>query len=106
MHKKDHITIHVAAYSGEAQLFRVLCMLCLGMIVAYLYLVSLSIMNVIVSREAGVESEQLRATVSSLEEEYFALSRAVNPDLGATLGLFPVEKTHFVQRAHAVAARD
>jgi len=104
MHKTSNVMIRVEELSGEQFLIRGLGVALALCILAYLYFVGLSIMNVIANREASVESTRLQSTVSSLEEEYFTLSRAISPEAGANLGLTQSEETFFVRRVNNMAS--
>ena len=88
----------------EEQAVRVLCLMLACLIVGYVALVSLSVVNVIASKEAVDEMTALRTSVSELEHDYFELSEQVTKDSGAVLGLAPVQKTNYVSRAGAVGA--
>lgn len=105
MHTKDkHILIRVEAISGEHLVVRALIAALFICIAAYLYFVGVSIMNVIGSREASVDSERLQSVVGTLEEEYFALSKRISPENGVGLGLSKTSVTSFVRRAGGVAS--
>lgn len=97
-------SINVAAYRGEPQLLRVLCMLLALAIAGYLYFVGVSIMNVIMSREASLESERLQTNVAVLEQEYFTLSEEVTADAAASFGLSQPKETTFARRDTGYAA--
>lgn len=105
MHKRDnHITIRVEALSGEHFVLRALFVVLALCIVAYVYFIGLSIMNVIANREASVESERLQSIVGDLEKEYFTLAKAVTPEMGVNFGLAKAESPDFVRRATGVAS--
>ncbi len=74
------------------------------LLVAYIVFVSMSVVNVIASKEATDKISALRASVSQLENDYFALSDTVTEDSGAILGLAPVSKTNYVSRTGTVGA--
>ena len=90
----------------EEQAVRVLCYVLAFLAVAYLTLVSMSVINVIASQEAGGAMTALRTTVGSLESDYFALSHSITAEKGGSLGLAPVAKIHYVNRASTVGAAD
>lgn len=95
--------IRVATYAGESHLIHILSLFLAIAVCAYLYFVGVSIMNVISNREATAESERLQSVVGTLEQEYFTLSRAVTPDMAASLGLVKTSETSFVRRPGGVA---
>ena len=96
--------IRVDALRGESHLIHFLIAALVACIAAYLYFVGLSIMNVISNREASVESDQLKSTVSTLEQEYFKLSNAVTLDQAAAHGLSAAKTQAFVRRDGAMAS--
>lgn len=91
------------AFSGESHLLQVLSIFLALSVLAYLYFVGVSIMNVISNREASVESERLRSVVGGLEENYFALAKSVSPEVAGSLGLTGNAEVSYVRRAGAVA---
>ena len=97
-------SISVAAYRGEPYMLQILFMALALCIVAYLYFVGLSIMNVITNREAVAESERLQNETAALEHEYFALSKGITPEAGVALGLVPTKSAKFVHRGGFMAA--
>ena len=74
------------------------------LVVAYIVLVSMSVVNVIASKEAADKILALRASVSDLEHDYFILSETVTKDSGVALGLSPVTRTNYVSRTGTVGA--
>ncbi len=74
------------------------------LVVGYIVFVSMSVVNVIASKEAADKISALRASVSQLENDYFALSDTVTKDSGVALGLTPVSKTNYVSRTGTVGA--
>lgn len=97
-------SINVAAYRGESQVLRVLFVLLSLAIAGYLYFVGVSIMNVIMSREASLQSQRLQSSVASLEEEYFTLSKNVSAEAAATYGLSAPAGTTFARRESYLAS--
>lgn len=95
--------VSAIAFAGESHLLQVFSIMLALSVAAYLYFVGVSIMNVISNREASVESERLRSVVGGLEEEYFALAKAISPDAAGALGLTGTAEASFVRRAGAVA---
>lgn len=96
--------VSAIAFTGESYVLQTLSILIVLCVAAYLYFVSVSIMNVITNREASVESERLRSIVGSLEEQYFQLSKAVSPESASAHGLTASASTSFVRRTSAVAS--
>lgn len=95
--------VQVATFTGESYILQAL-FLALGIcIAAYLYFVGVSIMNVIANREASVETERLRSTVGSLEQDYFTLSKDVTSIVGTDIGLTQTVGSSFVKRNAGVA---
>lgn len=103
MHKKDnHIFIRVAALPGERFVIHILFCAIIMCVLGYSYFVSVSIGNVIAHKEAISASESLQSQVGMLEQEYFALSKKVTPELAISLGMSPTSDTEFVRRPGAV----
>jgi len=102
--KDKTVLIRVEAISGEHFVVRILIAAILMCVAAYLYFVGVSIMNVIANREASLESERLQSLVGTLEEEYFALSKAISPENGAVMGLSKTADTSFVRRGGGMAS--
>ena len=90
-------SVTLAAYRGEAQMLRVLSCVLAFAIAGYLYFVGVSILNVIMSREAAMASEHLQSEVATLEQEYFTLSKEVSTDTAAAHGLTQPVATTFVK---------
>lgn len=88
----------------EERAVQVLSLIIASLIVGYIVFVSMSVVNVIASKEAADKISALRASVSQLENDYFALSDTVTADSGALLGLAPVSKTNYVSRTGTVGA--
>ena len=98
---KHHV--RVAAFTGEPYVLRCLVFLFALCIAGYLYFVGLSILNLIQSREATADSASIQSTVGALEQEYFTLSKAVTPEMGARLGLSAAKKQAYVRRGTNMA---
>ncbi len=81
-------------------LFGVLAVL----IFAYIYFVAASILNIMARKEANTAVFSLQSAIAQMEGEYFALSRAIEPESGAKIGLAPVAKTHYVYRPGNLSA--
>lgn len=105
MHTKaNNIFIRVNAFRGEQYLLHWLVLGIGVCIFGYAYFVSLSIMNVIIHKEAIAESERLQSEVGLLEQEYFELAGTVTPSLAADLGMTATSETSFVRRPGAVGS--
>ncbi len=88
----------------EEQAVKILCLGLALCALAYVTLVSMSVVNVIASKEAGDEMTTLRATVADLEHDYFAFSEEITEKSGTVLGLAPVASTHYVNNSATVGA--
>lgn len=88
----------------EERAVRALSLMLACLVIGYIVFVSMSVVNVIASKEAGDKITALRASVSQLEKDYFVLSDTVTADSGALLGLAPVSKTNYVSRTGTVGA--
>lgn len=86
----------------EQAIFRYLCIAVALIVLAYLYLVSASVLNVIAQREAAQGSSRIESNIGVLEGKYFSLSEAVTPAEASKLGLAKVTETSFVYRLDTV----
>jgi hypothetical protein len=85
---------------------RVLGSLIVVLAISYVALVSMSVVNVIASREAADRASSLRTIVGQLEHDYFVLSQGVTEGSGTSLGLTPVSRTDYVHVPGSVGSRD
>ncbi len=95
--------VQVATFAGESYILQGLLLALTVCIATYLYFVGVSIMNVIAHREATVETERLRSTVGTLEQDYFTLSKEVTSIVGTDIGLQQTIGSSFVKRTNGVA---
>lgn len=86
----------------EYALLRGLCLAVAALIFLYLYLVSLSVFNVIAQREATQASVALESRIGALEGQYFSLSEKITLDHADTLGLTQISANSFVYRPGTV----
>jgi hypothetical protein len=70
----------------------------------YIYLASMSVFHAIVERSVVNSIEEKRSQLAALEHDYFLLSKQINPDAAARVGLQKAENRHFVSRSVRVAA--
>jgi hypothetical protein len=70
----------------------------------YLYFVTSSILHVMGRREALAKVNDIQGSIGSLEQQYFALSQAISPSEGASLGLTPVADVSYVYRPGTIGA--
>jgi hypothetical protein len=89
-------------HPNERLVFRILCIALALLACGYLYFVTASVMNVIARKEALAHSAQIRGTLGSLEQKYFALSDGVTPEIASSLGLTPLENTQYVYKPSTV----
>lgn len=85
---------HALEPLGRQVLFIILAVF----IFAYMYFVAASILNIMARKEANTAVFALQGAIAQMEGEYFALSHAIEPESGTSLGLGPVEDTHYVYR--------
>lgn len=83
----------------EQTAFRWMVALVVVFLCAYLYFVSLSVLNVIARKEALSEIAKLQTSTSDMEHDYFALSQGVVPSEGESLGLSPISAISYVYRS-------
>ncbi len=91
-------------HTAEKVLFRALIAILFVLIVAYMYFVSASVLNVIARKEAVSHMASLGSSVALLERDYYAAAAAIKPGEGARLGLSPVSNTQYVHRPGTVGA--
>ncbi|MDO8562196.1 MAG: hypothetical protein Q7S05_05295 [bacterium] len=94
-------TFH-AEHQLERTAFRALSAVLLILVLAYLYFVVVSVLNVIARKEAMSRSTQLSSTIGAYERDYFAISDKVKPDAGVPLGLYPASNVAYVYRPGVV----
>ncbi len=85
-------------HPAESVVLRWLVALVVVFLCAYLYFVSLSVLNVIARKEALSQITKLQTSTSVMERDYFALSQTVKPSEGASLGLSPITTISYVYR--------
>lgn len=68
------------------------------LIIAYLYFVGASVLNIMARKEATASAVRIQSAIALMEQEYFALSQDVNPSAARELGLAPVSRTNYVYR--------
>ena len=61
-------------------------------------------MGLLARKEALVGISNVQSSISSMEQNYFALAKGVTPSAGTGLGLAPVAHTAYVYRAGNTAA--
>lgn len=66
------------------------------LVMAYLYFVTASVLNIMARKEALRQMDTIQATIGTMESQYFALSQSLTPESGAKLGLAPIAKTTYV----------
>lgn len=91
-----------AEHPMENVALRALLAIFVLLILAYIYIVGASVLNIIARKEALAQSDRLSTEISSFEKDYFAVSHTVTPDAGVVLGLSPVSKISYVYRPGTV----
>ena len=89
-------------HPNERLLFQALCFALALLACGYLYFVTTSVMNVIARKEALAQSSQIRGSLGSLEQQYFALSESITPEVASALGLAPIKDTEYVYKPGSV----
>ena len=99
------VSVFSIEHPREAAMFKYLS-ICAGLLVcAYLYLVCVSVLNVIAQREASAFSVSLQGHIGELEQRYFALSQQVTPEKAIELGFSPIVSRSYVYRLTMVGIR-
>ena len=91
-------------HPAERLALRIISLALITLICGYLYFVSASVLNVIARKEALAQVAVVQGTIGGLEQEYFALSQSVSPQIGRALGLSPVGEPKYVYRPGNVGA--
>jgi hypothetical protein len=86
----------------EYALFRALCAAALCVALAYVYLVSSSVLNVIAQRESDAASGLRESALGELEAHYFSLSKNITQEEAASIGLSPIKESSYVYRLRTV----
>ncbi len=93
-------------YPTERIILNTLIGLLVACIAGYFYFVAASVVHVMNRKEALTESSRIESTISTLENRYFALSHAITPSSGTSLGLAPIAKIDYVHRVGRVGIGD
>jgi hypothetical protein len=73
-------------------------------ILAYLYLVSASVLNVMARKEAAADSTRLQSSIAEMEHQYFALNKSVDIAQAQAIGLSDLPAPQYVYRPGNAAA--
>lgn len=104
MHKK--ISLLSIEHPLESVALRTLFGVLLILILAYIYFVGASILNVMERKEAVARSAEMETSIAKLENNYFALSQRITPETGSMLGLAPIRDVAYVHRPGTVGQAD
>lgn len=91
-----------AEHPLEDTFFKGLLVIFISLVLAYIYFVGASVLNIIARKEALAQTTQLSTVIGGFEKDYFSISHGITPDLGPALGLAPVLNTAYVYRPGAV----
>lgn len=86
----------------ENAALRALFVLLAFCILAYIYLVGASILNVMEREEAIARSAEMQTSIAKLENDYFAFAQRITPETGSMLGLAPIRDVAYVHRPGTV----
>jgi hypothetical protein len=90
---------YTAAYGDESRLFYVALLSCFLVVSAYMYFVSLSVVNVVMRKEVDGEIRELTTGVGELEAEYIEKQHAVSGNIATAKGFVTAEKKIFIDKA-------
>lgn len=82
----------------ERRALSILTILFFVLAAGYLYFVASSILNVMARSDAMAHSRTIERSISTLEQDYLALSEGITPQRAGELGLAPVADTVYVYR--------
>ena len=89
--------VHTGQYI-ERRILVLLAGLLIAFLILYSYLVSQSIVNVLVRQDIGAEIATLNSRISSLESEYLVRKERINLSYAYTLGYIDIGNKEFVTR--------
>lgn len=95
---KRQTQVLAVEHPAERIAFTILIALLAALFFAYFYFVIGSVFNVIGEKQADATSSNLQGSIASLEQQYFALSQSLTPQMATALGLTPVQSTQYVYR--------
>lgn len=90
----------------ERVLRQVLFVVLALLVLAYLYFVAASILNIMARKEANAATLAFQTSIAQMEGDYFTLSQGLDPQYAGALGLAPVGNTTFVYRPGNAASAD
>ena len=91
--------VSLAIVHPYERIFRqVLFVVLTALVLAYLYFVAASVLNIMARKEASTATLTLQTYIADMEGEYFALSHDVSPAHAGSIGLSPVGETTYVYR--------
>ena len=89
-------------YALEHTMLKVLGAVIVTLILCYVYLIAVSVLNVMARREALQKSDTMQSMMGEMEQQYFALSTSLDPARAQMLGLSPLKDTVYVYRTQMV----
>jgi hypothetical protein len=100
IHKKS--SIFTVSYPAELLLLKFFGAIACILACTYVYLVSMTALNVIASREAATRAASLESTVGTMQQQYFSLVQEAAMIPPESLGLTPVGHTSYVYKPTTV----
>lgn len=89
---------HITAYGEESRLFYIALSLCLVVVSAYVYFLSLSVVHVVMRKEIDADIRELNTMVSELEASYIEKQHAVSSDIATMKGFVMADKKVFIDK--------
>lgn len=82
----------------HSRLLFMLSALLLVLVVAYMYLVSMTVMHVVIRQETDQAIKQLHSDIATLEAEYIAAQHTVSADIASLQGFVETGEKIFIKR--------
>jgi hypothetical protein len=96
------VTALSVAHPAEAILLKACMAAIVLMLCGYVYVVSVTALNVMAGREADAQAASLEGSLGALQQRYYSLSHAISKETAAQMGLQPVAETAYVSRPSTV----
>ena len=97
MKKRKHTTTQV--YGEESRLFYIVILSFVCAVMLYMYFVSLSVVHVVMRKEADTEMVKLMTSVGELEAEYIQGQHALSSDIATHRGFVLAERKIFIDKS-------
>ena len=87
-----------AVYREESRLFYVALLSCVLSVSSYMYFVSMSVVDVVMRKEADSQIAEIGTSVSQLESQYIEMQHSVSSDIATMKGFVSADKKVFINK--------